>query len=52
MNKFTFIKEKDTDNSFDTTKVIIECDTSYRDDLIEAFHEFLKACGFYVDDLE
>jgi hypothetical protein len=56
MNKFTFIKEKDPDNKYDNTKVIIELDTESRADLLETFKEFLLACGFsvngYIDVVE
>lgn len=49
MNKYTFTKEKDPDNKFDNTKVVIELDTENRSDLLEVFREFLLACGFSVN---
>jgi len=51
MNRFTFTKEKDPDNKFDTTRVVIECDTSDRSEVIESFYDILDGCGFYTKDL-
>ena len=49
--QYKFIKEKDPDNRFDTTRVTIECDTVDKQELLEAFYDFLDGCGFHTADL-
>ena len=49
MAKHIFIKEKDKENQYDKTRVQIEVDTDSLPDLVEAFEEYLKACGFHFD---
>lgn len=46
MTNYTFKKDRDTTNKFDTTNVVIECDTESLSDLVDAFNDFLVACGF------
>lgn len=46
MSKYIFIKEKNKDNKFDNTNVIIEVETESLNDLVDAFEEYLLACGF------
>ncbi len=46
---YKFIKTPDPDNHHDKTTVIIRVDAVTLDDLVEAFEEFLKGCGFIFD---
>ena len=46
MNEYKFIKKRDLNNDYDTTNVEITCHTSSRSDLLDAFQEFIFACGF------
>lgn len=46
MPQYTFSKKMDPDNRFDCTNVTVEVDTVSLNDLIEAFGEFLKGCGY------
>lgn len=48
MPVYIFTKLKDQSNDFDKTKVIIECETEDKQDLLECFKEFLVACGYTV----
>ena len=49
---YKFIKTKDDDNHFDCTNVTIEVETEQRQELINAFIEFLSGCGFSTEDLK
>ncbi len=49
---YRFVKEKDFDNVYDKTRVIIEVESVFRDDLVNAFIEFLAASGFDTQDLK
>ena len=49
MAKYTFIKEQDKENKFDVTRVQIDVDTVSLADVVEAFEEYLQACGFKFD---
>jgi len=49
---YTFKKDRDPDNEFDTSIVTIEVDTVDRQELINSFIEFLAGCGYNVDDLK
>jgi hypothetical protein len=44
---YTFIKRKDPENRFDCTDVKIRVESPSLNDVLEAFEEFLKACGFH-----
>ena len=48
---FKFIKIKDEQNEFDKTNVVVTVPDSDStiSDLCEAFADYLKACGFYLD---
>jgi hypothetical protein len=48
---YIFKKTRDIDNSHDLTNVEISIDHNdiTRSDLLEAFEEFLKACGFAIN---
>jgi hypothetical protein len=49
---YKFIKVKDDNNEFDKTNVsvTIPFNDITLDDLCEAFTDFIKACGFYIDN--
>ena len=49
MPKYTFKKEKDPENTFDNTTVELTVDTVSREEILTAFEEFLRGCGFYFD---
>ncbi len=49
---YKFIKTKDPDNKFDIADVTMEIDAADRQELIEEFIHFLKACGYNTTDLE
>jgi uncharacterized membrane protein len=49
MPKYEFKKIKDPENQFDITNVSIEVESESMNDVIEAFEEFLAACGFIFD---
>jgi hypothetical protein len=51
---YKFIKTLDESNNFDKTNVTIELPHNEQclDDLLEAFQDFLKACGFAIDKIE
>lgn len=44
----TFKKQKDPDNKFDTTTVIVESSAVTLPDVLSDFKEFLMACGFQI----
>jgi len=46
MKKYTFQSEKDTNNKYDTTNVIMITESDSLGDLLEAFECFLKANTF------
>jgi hypothetical protein len=47
---YKFIKLKDKNNRFDNTDVCIRLDAEQSlPDLLEAFKEFLMACGYQLD---
>jgi hypothetical protein len=48
---YKFIKTVDPENKFDKTNVIIELPHNEQsiDDLLEAFEEFMRGCGFVFD---
>ena len=45
---YKFIKEKDPENRFDNTTVVLECETVELGELLEGFTDFLRGCGFSV----
>lgn len=47
--KFRFIKEKDKDNSYDNTNVIVESQSDCLPEILEDFADFLRGCGFHFD---
>ena len=49
---FKFIKEKDTENKYDKTKVIFEITETELTltELREIFDDFCRACGYSVKD--
>lgn len=47
--RYTFLKEPDPGNPYDHTRVEISLNTEGREDVIDAFEEFLRACGFVLD---
>lgn len=49
MPKYIFKKEKDLNNTFDNTTVELAVDTESQDEILTAFEEFLRGCGFYFD---
>lgn len=49
MSKYKFVKYKDIENSYDTTKVIIQLDANSLPELLEAFEDFLRASSFSFD---
>lgn len=49
---YKFIKKKDPENKFDNTTVVMTVDAIERQELINAFIEFLGASGFSTKDLE
>jgi hypothetical protein len=48
MARYTFIKEKDFKNVFDSTKVTVEIDCVSLNEVLEAFEDFLKGSGFIL----
>ena len=50
--KITFTKDRDLTNEFDTTKVVLEVETESKQEVINAFIEFLAGSGFSVEDLK
>lgn len=46
MPTYKFKKEKDPTNPYDDTDVFIKCETEDLTQLIEAFEDFIGACGF------
>jgi hypothetical protein len=46
MNKYELIKYPDKENEFDNCKVIVETEAIEIDCLIEAFNQFIIACGY------
>lgn len=52
MSKYIFKSIKDPENRFDITEVTFEIDTVNREELVEQFIAFLKACGYGTKDLE
>jgi len=47
---YRFIKYRDNSNNYDLTNVLISVDKdASRDELLEAFANFLRACSFVVD---
>lgn len=46
---FKFKKERDLDNSFDTSEVILKSYSNILPDILEDFEGFLRACGFVFD---
>lgn len=51
MPKYEFIKYRELENKFDYTAVKFEVETCDRQEMIEAFEEFLRACGYQVGSL-
>lgn len=49
MSKYKFIKNPSEKNEFDNTTVEISLESDALIDLIEAFADFLVACGFHPD---
>ena len=49
---YKFIKTKDEDNEFENTNVEISIPHNYIDisKLLEAFEDFIKGCGFIIDN--
>lgn len=45
---YIFKKLKDPENQFDNTDVTIKVNTETLGDLLEAFKEYLLACGYQV----
>ena len=48
---YKFIKTADPDNRFDNTNVTVEVvdSASSVSDMLEAFAEFLRGCGYHID---
>lgn len=46
---FIFKKQKEDNNKFDTTTVIVESSSVSLEDVLEDFKEFLLACGYQID---
>ena len=47
---YRFIKYSDNSNEYDITNVLISIDRdASRDELLQAFADFLRACTFVVD---
>lgn len=49
MSIYKFIKEKDETNRFDNTRVEVEVDDVCLPEIIKAFEDFLRGCGFAFD---
>lgn len=49
MNKFKFIKYKDTENEYDVSKIVFTTETLLLGEIVTQFEYFLKACGFHFD---
>lgn len=49
MSKFVFIKNKDSNNEFDTSTVKMESDTEVLGDILEDFENFLRGCGYIIN---
>jgi len=49
---YKFVKIKDENNEFDKTNVTVTIPFNdiILDDLCEAFTDFIKACGFFIDN--
>ncbi len=45
---FVFKKEKDPDNSYDTTTVVVESSAITVSQILEDFKDFLMACGYQI----
>jgi len=53
MSTYKFVKLKDMEhNNYDNTDITISVETVAREDLIKEFINFIRACGFSVQDLE
>lgn len=46
---YKFIKLRDHDNDFDKSTISFEVDAICRNELIEEFECFLRACGFHIN---
>jgi len=51
MSTYILKSTKDPNNKFEITDITFEIDTTSREDLIEEFVHFLKACGYSTYDL-
>jgi hypothetical protein len=49
MAKYALVKERDKDNHFDNSDVIIQFDAISLDDMLSSYEEFLRACGFQIE---
>lgn len=47
--RFTFKKQQDKNNQFDTTDVTVESDGVTLDVILSDFADFLRGCGFQID---
>lgn len=52
MSTYILKSIKDPENKFEISDITFEIDTTSREDLIEEFISFLKACGYSTDDLD
>jgi glycine cleavage system regulatory protein len=50
--KCLFKKEKDLENPYDFTEVVVSVESDSLSDIVEGFVGFLKASGFSLEDLE
>ena len=49
--KIQFIKKPDEGNRFDITTIEMSFETVSKDDIIEHFEDFLRACGIKLNTL-
>lgn len=47
MNKYTFIKEPNPDNEYDTSRIEYTVEAETWTDLLAEFESFIRGCGFY-----
>lgn len=52
MAKYIFKKIRDPENKFDNVDLEMTVDTISKNEIIDAFREFLLGCGYQIDLLE
>ena len=49
--KYTFQSERDTQNNFDCTNIILTVESDSLEEILQAFEDFLLANGFSLHDV-